>query len=614
MLKSSDVELQGVFDFTLSFAAAIKNYTLYPQDHAIARKHLLNLSRRISKFLSNYDRLRLDVEKNTLLYDGDIVYRGVSQESDIAYLLSRDGVKYLEFLKGIELWEIQSLLKVINSYRVLDEENDGDIVTALWEQEYPHIQYKAIDILSLDAPAINLSSFKVAPDQNTSEQDGEIHPATTPDNEPAVEGTSGLHGTDSVAGKHSAWHDTYDEADAASDVDDVDEHDQGRSISEQGLVDSPPVSIAITAKGDDLWTLSPLERYELEKMVAAGEEQDDTDNVIDILLIILVVQNNKHDFVYALDFLQDRFMRTIKTNRFDAALKVIRNLKTLQQTFVGKKEWALPLLDDLFDTLSQPESLRELKRLLLNTKETPESRQMKHLWSILGLLAPRVLFTIGPLAGKAPSAEIRQSLIGVIIHHAQHDPQILADIVGQLDEELCLKLMPVAQQMKTADASKVFTRMALHPSESVRRKAFEIVVSRDTLEPVELFPLINDPDKETREKILLLLGRERNEQVENRLLSYLEEGEDKINNKEHILACYGALGNCGSDHSIPFLKNILMEGSWSNIFSLDGLAHKQGAANALHALRIDEADSILKEGAGSILPDIRLACRKAIGK
>jgi hypothetical protein len=56
-----------------------------------------------------------------------------------------------------------------------------------------------------------------------------------------------------------------------------------------------------------------------------------------------------------------------------------------------------------------------------------------------------------------------------------------------------------------------------------------------------------------------------------------------------------------------------MGGNLGNIFSSEGRFHKQGAATALHALKIDEADDILKAGAGSMMPDVRLACKKAMG-
>jgi len=582
ILHSSDPELKGVFNFSLAFAGAVKNYTLYPKDHAIAKKHLLNFSRHLTRFLADYDCLRLDVEKNRLWYNGEIVYQGTDEEGDIAYLLGRDGVQYLEFKKGIELWEIQSILKIINEHRMLDEENDGDIVTALWEQDYPHIGYKAIDILSLDAPAINFSGFKVAPP-----------PADTEPSE-VVEDTGVIDG----AG-----------VDEQADYE-VFEGDFDAVVEEE----PSSVTLAITARGNDLWVLSPLERYELEKMVAAEEQLDTTDNVIDILLIILVLQNDRQDFISTIDFLQDRFLHACTIRRFDADLKILNNLRTIRCSFGDKKKWALPLLDGFLHSVSRPESLREAKKILLDPKTPPYSQQMEYFWRVLCQLSPEVIFTLGPLLPDIPSARIRQSLSSVIVHHGQRAPDILAKAVPQFDEELCLQLLPVVRKMVTEQGTKVFMSMALHDSVVVRARAFDILERRGRLDPLVLFPLINDPDKAIRTKILELLMAQRNEQYEQRLLAYLQNGESTIADKDHLVACYRALGCCGSAALLPVLQDILMGGKLGEIFNRQALHHKQGAAIALRELQIIEANQILEEGAAGILPDVRLACKKALGK
>ncbi len=585
ILHSSDPELKGVFNFSLAFAGAVKNYTLYPADHAIAKKHLLNFSRHLTKFLADYDSLRLDVEKNSLRYGGEIVYQGSAEEGDIAYLLGRDGVQYLEFKKGIELWEIQSLLKLINDHRMVDEENDGDIVTALWEQEYPHIGYKAIDILTLDAPAINFSGFKVAP------------PPVAADRESADSVD------DAFAGESG---DLFDENVDELLLDD----DSGPVIEEE----APSVALAITAKGNDLWVLSPLERYELEKMVAAEEQLDNTDNVIDILLIILVLQNDQQDFTATLDFLHDRFLHALTNQRFDAALKVLNNMLRMRGSFSTKKKWARPLFDNFLETVSRSESLRGPRRLLLDPETRAYSQQMEYLWRVLCLLSPTVLFTLGPLLPDVPSAKMRQALGSVIIHHAQRAPEILVEALPKFDEELCLRLLPIVREMEATTGNRVFLAMALHNSAVVRFRAFGILERRNQLDPLALFPLINDPDGHIREKILSLLSKQRNEQYEQQLLAYLQNGGNTIAEKEHLLACYKALGRCGSKRSIPALREILTGGKLGKMFSRDAMYHKQGAAIALHELRVAEADRIIKEGATGILPDVRLACKKALGR
>ena len=572
ILHSSDPELKEVFSFVLAFAGAVKNYSLYPPEHIIARKHLLHFSSQLSSFLETFGPLRLEVDKTSLRYGEEIVYQGVNEESDIAYLLGRDGIQYLEFLPAVELWELQSLLQIINQHRILDEENDGDIATALWEQDYPHIRYKSVDILALEAPVISFSSFQVAPPPSTQDEV--------------------LTGDVAEAGER--------------------EGDGVDFIPEEEAETAPSIALTITAKGNDLWQLSPLERYELEKMVEEAEQLDNTDNVIDILLILLALQNDQDDFAATLDFLQDRFLYACTIYRFDAALKVLNNLGHLRKSFARKKPWALPLFDLFRKTVSRQESLRSITLLLTESENRVSPMQLEYLWRLLCQMHPLVLQTLGPLLPGLSLPKMRQALGNVIVHHAQQAPRVLAETVPLFGEELCLRLLPVIRKMPVEEGNAVFRIMLDHESDGVRVRAFGILDQRGVLDPVLLGERLEDPVAEIRERVLALLARRRNPASEKQLLTYL--GQDKYirYGREYLVQCYQALGRCGSRFSIPFLKKRLMGGSLGKRFNREALYHKQGAALALRLLFLPEADKILKDGAQDIFPDIRLACKKAL--
>jgi len=573
ILHSSEPELKEVFSFALTFAGAVKNYSLYPPEHTIARKHLLQFSSQLSAFLENFGPLRLDVEKTTLRYGGEIVYQGVHEESDIAYLLSRDGIQYLEFLPAVELWELQSLLQIINQHRILDEENDGDIATALWEQDYPHIRYKSVDILALEAPVINFSSFQVAP------------PPASPQDEELVD--SGEEGGDQ-------------------------QEDGVDFIPEEEAESVPSIALTITAKGSDLWQLTPLERYELDKMVAEAEQLDNTDNVIDILLILLALQNDREDFAATLDFLQDRFLYACTVYRFDAALKVLNNLGRLRKSFARKKPWALPLFDIFRKTVSRQESIRSITQLLTETENHVSPTQLEYLWRLLCRMHPLVLQTLGPLLPRLSLPKMRQALGNVIVYHAQQAPGMLAETVLLFGEDLCLRLLPVIRKMPVKDGNEVFRIMLEHESDAVRLRAFGILDQRGVLDPALLGERLHDPVAEIRERVLALLARRRNPSHEKQLLFYLGQEKCTTYGREYLLQCYQALGRCGSRISLAYLKKNLFGGSLGKRFNKEALYHKQGAALALRNLQLPEADKLLKDGAQDIFPDIRLACKKAL--
>ena len=108
----------------------------------MARQHLDKIYQTLCQFLAGHKTLRLEIGKSTMIYDDDIVYQGAPDDNDIAFLLGRDGVEWIEFFRDLELWEVQSLLSTITNNRRSDMDSDGNITTALWEQDFPHIEYK----------------------------------------------------------------------------------------------------------------------------------------------------------------------------------------------------------------------------------------------------------------------------------------------------------------------------------------------------------------------------------------------------------------------------------------------------------------------------------------
>ncbi len=586
-------DIQAVSAFATSLAGAARNYALYPGDHAIAAKHASKVHTDLERYLAHNDLLRLHVDKGRLLFEGEVVLEGEMHENNIAYLLARDGMEWIEFQHGIERWEVEGFLKLINDHRVIDSENDENIVTALWEKDYPRIRYKAVDILALDVPSVSFSSFRMTPTADPTT------PASAPGDRSAVAtGSAGPAATGPPETRMEG-----EQEDAAPEPATDEETDE-----------AAPVSIAITARGNDLWNLTPAEQEQLAAMVHEEEHRDNSNDVIEVLLILLVVQDNETDFVTVLDFLQERFIRSLRTQQFHLALKIVRNLKKVRSGFTTKRKWALPLLDNFFSTISRPESLRDVSKFFLKPPPEVGEQQLEYLWQVLRRLQPAVLATLAPLTRELRSGSLASPMFDLITLHGRQKPRVLANVVDQLDEATCQGLFPVVEEMRIEDATRVLTAMTRHPALAIRRQALDLLVEWDILILADVFPLLNDPDEEIRNRVLALIGRQRDPQIERLMLDYLEQENWTIQSRDHLLACYRALGMCGSHRSLPFLRHILMQRNLNTMFAVGGSVHKEGAARALQALRLRDAGEILEEGCHSMMPDTRSACRKAVAR
>lgn len=567
-----------VATFVQLLAGAVKHHSLYPEHHSIAQQHLAKIFSTLTSLLESRKTLRLDIDREDIVYDGSVLYPGKTDDKDIAFLLGRDGVEWLEFLTGIEPWEIQSLLRVINSNRRSDIENDGNIATALWEQDLPHIEYKTIDLTAMDIPLLNLNAFRVAPSADSS--------ADNPENQPS-------HG--------AQWQDYYS---SDADLDDSDSEGEEQETAH----------LALTSPNTALWHLSEIEQVQLDALIRKEQEGVDTESTIEVLLILLLLQDDQQEAVEIMDFLQDRFLHCLQQYEFKHALKIMGTLEKIRQTPNKRQQQLSPLITELFHNVSRQESLRDLEKFFTDSDQSVPANAVEPLWTLLRLLPPEVLQTLAPLSERIDIQRFGPQFLALFEYFCEQDSQNLAVVAENIDKKICLHLFPFFSRIRMDEAIPVLSALALHPAQIVRSKAFQLLARWNVVDLEKLLPLVDDPDESIRQALLAMIGRERNEKIEQLFCRHMEEHAGVTEDREHILACYHALGRVGGSACIPFLeKRLLQVSSIGTLFASGGGAHKEGAARALLALRNPEARKIVREGATSMIPDVRAACRKAQG-
>jgi len=126
---------------------AQKAQRLYDGKNAISEKLEADLYARLSDFLESDGEIQLVVLEFHLKCDDDVVYDSADRNDSLAFLLYRDGVRRLSFHPGLELRELQAFLSCLNRVAVLANDQD-DLVTLFWEQDFHAIRYFAVEELS----------------------------------------------------------------------------------------------------------------------------------------------------------------------------------------------------------------------------------------------------------------------------------------------------------------------------------------------------------------------------------------------------------------------------------------------------------------------------------
>jgi HEAT repeat protein len=549
-------DIKAVKKVTSFFIIAMKNYALYPENHEICQKSLTNVKAHLDLFLKSRDNLRFDVEDDQLLFQNEVVLEGSAEEGNLPYLLFRDGVNWVEFQNGLELQEITGFFKILNQYSTPQEEAEGDIVTALWEAGFPHIEYAASDFFSEAEALIDIFQLSVggAKPQGTAQQ----------------------------------------------------EESQDSSVQEGE--DTIPVSIADPHTDRAIWELSPEDMKSLQEMVFKAENRESAEGVLDVAMIVLMEQDSQEDLSIVLEFLKEGFQNLLEQGDLQLAFKLLDKLHEISLGFEMEKSWAVPLLDQFLKEISGPETLVALQKAL-PVLHGMDSGQIRMLRKVLLLLPPQAITAIGPLLLQTSSPQIQKQITDIIESLATRDVRPLEQLLDHPDETLVRKMVTILGKLEGEAPSQILVKMIKHPSELVRKQAIKGLIERKHQPVKDLFPLIEDPNGAIRMQTLVYLGRCKSAEAEGLLLNYLKQRRFKILGSQHLLSCYRALGHCASSRSIPFLREALLSQAWA--FGSGRTLQRQCAATALIAIGTADAKSILKKASQSLFPNIRFSYRKA---
>ncbi len=567
-------ELQGVKDVIASFLIGLKNYALYPENHDICQKCVANAARRLDDFLKSHNNLRLDVEKDRLVYKNEVVFQEPAGGESLATIFFRDGIQWLNFRYGFNIKELSDFFGILKKYRSWREDADGDLVTAFWEIGFPNLRYKAADVYWESEPLIDFSILKEG-------------------------GTQNFVGTDS-------------------------EEQEQNSLA-----------VVINETVDDLWTLTAEESEKLREMILEEEKRDTLNDLLFIIFVLLKDKAKNENLESALEFLESELLQALENGDFRFAYNLIRGLRIIQHAIKGKIIWAREDLNQFFLKVSSPEVLNVISQDLESFDEL-DSEEIKLLGKFFLLLEPAAIMALGPKLTQA-SLYVQKQITQIISRLASRDIRPLEQLLESPDEFMVQKLISVLGKLSGERPVQILFKMLQHSSDGVRKQAVKqlkiqneeaieklfglvedpnesirgFVLETQNEEAIEkLFGLIEDPNESIRGLVLEKLGKVKSEVAENLLLDYLEKRRFTITNYQHLLDSYQALGRCGSYRSIPFLRKSLFNRCWFPDFGRS--VHRRGATVALMALGTKEAKEILQKASSSFSPSVRLACQKVL--
>ena len=596
---ASDTEMQGVGRIVHVLLMAYRNCAVYPEGHAISQKSLERLLSNFNGFFPAFGHFRLHIDNDQLLYLDTVVHEAPleSQTDDITSQLYRDGIQWIEFQDGLDLEELATLFRILSKYRSLVEETEGDIVTDIIDEDFSHIILEAIDLFweekdLIDFSNLNKSVAALAEDEKPAElEDSQRPEGTKREEEPAKSRTgrslskSLKEQTPSEKEKHGAEEDSQ----------------RPESVMRQ---EETVKSIADPSLDDALWKLTPAEKELLDTLVLKEENWDQADDVFDVLLVILRSQEKQQDFAAVLHFTMEEVIETLEQGNFSSVLKLFQAIDQLRD-FNKEEDWVKSHTESFFDNLSQPDTFNSIVTVLLKLDDR-DTEQVKIIQQVLLYFSPEIVLMLGPLLLESKSDDVQKMIEEVIEYLSTEDLDPLEKLLAHPDGAMGEKLLAILGRLQGERSQKIFHAMLDHTSDKVRTMAIKNLVSNEPRNIKLLFPFIKDPYEPIQKEILAWLSSRKSEQLEILLRIYMKKNLHH-SDPDHLLACYTALGHCGSTVSVPFLRKILIKNGWNSFTGTGKLIHRQGAACALALIDTWEAKDVLLKASNSKFPVVRRA-------
>ncbi len=543
---------------------AAKNVSLYPKGHSISINSMRQFHETLETFIRQYGDVKIEFESDRVTCQGVEVHAGPSEEGTLPFTLFRDGIRWLEFVEGIELEEIREVLSLINRYSVLTTEPEGDIVTAFWESHFDHVLYKADDFVSGQAGD--------ADDFFSEHTADKIDTLSKPDTMPRSTETITV-------------------------TDDKPESPGGLAI------DTAPSGAIILDRAS--FVLTPREQLELQEMVFLEEGSSATEH-LNMLLDMFLQHQEKKDFNIVLEVLLEEFEVTFARNDFDAALIILDGVRKILDSGRMREPWEKPLIESFYkDISSDSKCLKPLK----NIWSSLNAQQMETIERILQHLSPESVETLKHLLLFGQPSQLEQITEDTIVSLINKDMSCLDDLIKNPDNRISEKLVHILSRLEGDKPLKYMMKLARHSSVSVRRLALRAIGKAHGDQISTIFEFIEDPDISVRRLILTQMSQSRNEITEDLLMQYLQSKKFGATQTEYIKECFLTLGKCGSLRSVPFLSKILLHRKWLAGFKKS--AHREGAALALVALKIPEAQQIIETAGRSFHPGLRMIAHRA---
>ncbi|MBI2072755.1 MAG: HEAT repeat domain-containing protein [Gemmatimonadetes bacterium] len=552
-LAGTPVDPQVADALLQALVKGLRATQLYLPNNPVYQQAIHNVRAAFASVWKETNELVLGVTESDLLLDQRPVLSQPNRSESVAWVLFKDGVRSLTFLRGVEEEEIPRFLGVIHKARQLPADADDDLLTLLWEQDFEYVRYNFVELAAADTVPI-----PKAP---------EAPPPAVPEQ-------------------------------------------VRQQVVEETAAPEPPKGIVSLEDFDStLHFLDDQEREYLTHEVEREYKQDLRGNVLAMLFDLLELQTYSTVRAELISIVENFIPYLLAIGDFRSVAAICREQRALLQRARELLPEHRQQLSDIPAKLSQHEALAQLLQSLDEASVHPTEEELGELFREL---RPQALDTVLAWMPKLVNQRVRELLSSAAQRLAQAHPADVSRVLGAGDEAILLQAVKLVAQLKLPPVAPALGALFETASPAVKVAAVEALAAIGTSGAMQqLEKAVDDGDRDVRIAAVRVLAARGHRNVLGRIEAAVDGKalrEADLTEKMAFFEAYGLLvGGAGVER----LSGMLLSAG-GFLKRKEDPETRACAAMALGKIGTPEARGVLEQVAKDKDALVRNAVNKAL--
>jgi hypothetical protein len=578
-------------------ANTVSAMKIFPSEHATIKNFVDLLTQKFMDFLATDQKLQIGIEEYSFTYGGKPVFSDELTIKSLPFFFFRDGLQIFFFYQGLDRQEILEFLELITAEAQKPAE-DSDIVAALWERDFPNIQYYAPDEFLENRILTESSDSQVR--QEMPDLPADFAHETI---EVRVDSSKFSKGKIELT---SEDREEVQKGQARAEQEDVPD---GTTAAAEGSVPKTPAAKDDGEKSPAAAmdpTLTEDELNSLESMVRVNRTISPEEEFINLIVEIIFLEENMVSCQASLDTLLEYHFDQLQRGNFHVAMLIIQKTHELGQHLGAAPEKAA-LLESFRKRMVSPKTVEAVQALLAKKKDM----DWESLLGFFGLLGTPALSLAADLFDIVPGGEARHKILGFIAQAGSPNLGLLSSLADNARPGLAIEIIGILSRIPENRGIPHLSAFLSFQNKEVKLEAIHALGrTRGEMANKILLGFMKDPDEEVRIQAAMKLnpteGGARVQQIVREASAREFQGKS-LKEKEAILSF---LGRTRSPEALEFLRRTL---EWAPLFASKRVQEMRLAAVAgLESMGTEEALDVLQKGAIGRKKKIREACTAAL--